>query len=786
MAIALVSTAGSGPVSNIDGHIVVQHDVPAGAMQTTGILIALVAIRNSGSQTMLGVSRAGAPSGAAFTFLGGITNGTNVRLEIWYQLKPAAGGADLQLTASANGKGTLSLLQYSGVDQTTPFRSGQSAGLFASLIGNSAVHQVTLASTMLNDRIVAASARINTGSIVPRVPYTTSFGSIATTGGGATSNVVSAASEYISPSGSQIRFFDTITSTFWAAIGVVLIPAAAGTPVTQQSVLNIEARKSVSVPRVLNVEALVLRQMSRVLTIEAVKVLPSLQSVLNIEATKGAMAQALLNEEALKNFSIMPILNIEALKTIPSVQRILNEEALKTIPSVQRILNIEARKGVSRQVDLNIEALAQAVAVSRQVILNIEALRLVTSPYDLPIEASKGITQQAVLNVEALAVVAVLQQAILNIEAVKVLTATTRDLPVEALKNLSAQAVLQIEALGAIIGVSQQAVLNIEALKVLASVERAINVEATKTLPSVQLILDIEATKGSRQTAPLNIEALKGVAHTHVLNIEAYKTLAATLRVLNIEALKTLSPTELALNIEALKSLSAAALSVLNIEAAKGLTKSQDLYIEALRNASYLQVLNLEALKGVIAQAIPDIEALKGLSIPADLPVEAIKTFTAQITIDVEAILSLTQQAILNIEATGGAAPTTLWFDPGANYENIDFSKYAGVTFRFVAWLATNVPAFPASARLQYTTDMTGLTGWTDVPNSTIQQTAPPLLFSNPSSPVTTTKHGVWTRSAPLTGLPAGEALFRVQFGGASGGGATITFSGAKIEPAES
>ncbi len=128
--------------------------------ESNRLLLVGVAIRNGGNQTVSGVTWDGTsltqvPSGA-------VTNGTNVRAEMWYLVAPALGaGKTITVTLSGSANVAAGAITFAGVHQTTPFDS------CASATGSSTSPSVSGVTSATADVVVDVLAAQGTPTVTP-------------------------------------------------------------------------------------------------------------------------------------------------------------------------------------------------------------------------------------------------------------------------------------------------------------------------------------------------------------------------------------------------------------------------------------------------------------------------------------------------------------------------------------------------------------------------------------------------------------------------------------------
>jgi hypothetical protein len=178
------------------------------------ILIVGVSIRNSSSQTVSGVTYAGAP----LTNIGVRDNGTVVRIEMWGLVNPPSGTANVVVTLSsaADAKTVCGATSWTGVHQTTPL------GTFVSATGSTnapTVNATSATTEVVHDTVAAqgtVTATVGAGQ--------TQRWNAGTSGGSAASNVRGAGST--EPGAATVTMsYSLSASASWAIGAVSLKPA---------------------------------------------------------------------------------------------------------------------------------------------------------------------------------------------------------------------------------------------------------------------------------------------------------------------------------------------------------------------------------------------------------------------------------------------------------------------------------------------------------------------------------------------------------------------------------
>ena len=178
------------------------------------ILIVGVSIRNSSSQTVAGVTYAGAP----LTNIGVGDNGSVVRIEMWRLVNPPSGTANVVVTLSSasDAKTVCGATSWTGVHQTTPL------GTFVSATGSTnapTVNATSATTEVVHDTVAAqgtVTATVGAGQ--------TQRWNAGTSGGSAASNVRGAGSS--EPGAATVTMsYSLSASASWAIGAVSLKPA---------------------------------------------------------------------------------------------------------------------------------------------------------------------------------------------------------------------------------------------------------------------------------------------------------------------------------------------------------------------------------------------------------------------------------------------------------------------------------------------------------------------------------------------------------------------------------
>jgi len=200
-----------------------QHNVSG----VNRILIVGVSIRNSGSQTVTGVTY----SGTALTFIGAQDNGTNVRVELWRSLvEPATGNNPIVVTLSASANVVGGAVSLTEVDQTTPIDAA-----FVSATGNSNAPSVGITTVTNNAWVIDTMASPDaTATVGAGQTEQWNFNTVG--GPPGTLHVRGAGStEGPNPAGGVTMNWTLSAAQQWAIGAVALKPAPAGvTPLTWQ------------------------------------------------------------------------------------------------------------------------------------------------------------------------------------------------------------------------------------------------------------------------------------------------------------------------------------------------------------------------------------------------------------------------------------------------------------------------------------------------------------------------------------------------------------------------
>ena len=151
------ATTGTGTASTLTWS----HTV--GATGTNRILIVGVSIRNSSSQTVSGISYAG----AGMTLVGQTTNSTNARVEIWRLIAPATGANSVVVTLSAAARFVGGASSFTGVSQTPAL----ALGTYFSNIGNTTTPTVNVTGVAQGQLVIdtIANNTLSTATALPCV-----------------------------------------------------------------------------------------------------------------------------------------------------------------------------------------------------------------------------------------------------------------------------------------------------------------------------------------------------------------------------------------------------------------------------------------------------------------------------------------------------------------------------------------------------------------------------------------------------------------------------------------
>lgn len=445
-------------------------------------LLAHCAIRLGSSQTIATVLWQPFPIGAplftqALTLLTRTPDNGGFRQDIWGLVNPslseAAPGGNIIVTLTSGHTATRFVIHaqlFTGVSQSTPEAQFQYREL--TLAAGSSI-ALNLGSTA-GDMFVSSMVTRRTFTWTPLSTETES-GDAFTSGAGGTASQITSPAEYQLSAGGNF----TIGHTFGGSADAMrqcagqLIQAGGATGVTQTGIVNIESQFGLAIPLDLNIEALAAPFLQQDINIESLLGGVVQTSEVNVEAITSFFQQALINVESLGGVSLAGLINVESLLNL-SQQRIINIEAAQGIVPKTAAINIEARGGITQQSIINIEALSAAIGVSQQALINIESLLPLTRQAQLNIEAITNLAARlAVINIEARA--SLVQTGIVNIESMS----------------------------GAII--SQTALINLESLAGVSAAS-ILNVESN-SLATLSRILNIESRGGIFATAVINIES---------------------------------------------------------------------------------------------------------------------------------------------------------------------------------------------------------------------------------------------------------------------------------------
>jgi len=137
----------------------------------------------------------------------------DARADLWYLASPTVTTADVVITYSSANRNVASASVYSGVDQTTPIRSGS-----ASANGTDATATVNITAT-LGDMIVDAVGQVSAGPDTAAGNRTERH-DFASTGGG--TDTRGAGQEFLATGGADTMSYTMGSSDNWAIVAMAL------------------------------------------------------------------------------------------------------------------------------------------------------------------------------------------------------------------------------------------------------------------------------------------------------------------------------------------------------------------------------------------------------------------------------------------------------------------------------------------------------------------------------------------------------------------------------------
>lgn len=206
-------TAGSGTTLTISSFT-------ATGTGTNGLMVVACAITTGGGTTISSVVW---NTSESLTQLATFSNSNNLRIDIWYKKNPTATTANIVMTESADVQGTCHVATYTGVNQTTPFGTQQTASgdtpTAPSVTVTTATGEVVL-------DIVGAASGGDTNNLVVGANQTqrdiTRCGAAACAGTAPKSGI----SEQAGADGGVMSWATTGMSTNWVQMAVPIKPVA--------------------------------------------------------------------------------------------------------------------------------------------------------------------------------------------------------------------------------------------------------------------------------------------------------------------------------------------------------------------------------------------------------------------------------------------------------------------------------------------------------------------------------------------------------------------------------